>query len=263
MRVYVLRNKINGKRYVGQTSLTAQRRFRRHVTDARKTNMILSRAILKYGDQSFEIEQDIETDDADALEIKLIEELKTLSPKGYNILAGGRGKSLLDRQRQSERMKRHFADPANRKHISECRRAFYTNPKNRVATSRTTKKQMSDPVMRNRVAKGVSDYWKRLSPEQQNTKTAALLDRVKKSKAEKYAGQSVEIKFPDGKTVSVPRADFWDYSKGLGLNPTTCLQYIKEKRPVYKGFTFTLRFDGPGNSNAEYTTSPIHQGRTV
>lgn len=92
--VYLIRNKENGKVYIGQTIKPIQQRFNEHrYNHVSKANKPLHRAILKYGIESFEfivLITNIKSQaDLDKIEIQKIEEYKSLSPNGYNLKMGG------------------------------------------------------------------------------------------------------------------------------------------------------------------------------
>jgi group I intron endonuclease len=99
MFVYILTNKINGKQYVGQTTLTPDARWRLHISAARNGSEdcpIFYRAIRKYGQASFEMHFIALPEDSsqallDRVEIRTIAKLSTMSPAGYNIREGGHG----------------------------------------------------------------------------------------------------------------------------------------------------------------------------
>jgi len=93
--VYLIRNLINGKVYVGQTTLTLRDRWNCHLSAARNTSKpsYFQRAIKKYGADNFSIEVLIETDyeTVNQLETFYIQKLdSTNHERGYNIQAGGR-----------------------------------------------------------------------------------------------------------------------------------------------------------------------------
>lgn len=97
MYVYVLRNGVNGKCYVGQTIQEPNKRFNqhRHHANYEENGMIVSRAIEKYGWCNFEkyILQVCERqDDLDNAERYWIERYNSLAPNGYNIDRGGNGR---------------------------------------------------------------------------------------------------------------------------------------------------------------------------
>ncbi len=100
MVVYCVTNKVNGKRYVGKTIGTVERRWILHVSEAKNTNKrrAILCAIRKYGRESFEHEvlQECSTSEELTLaEITWIAKLKTTDSKnGYNETAGGEGLSM-------------------------------------------------------------------------------------------------------------------------------------------------------------------------
>lgn len=90
MVIYLVTNKVNGKKYVGQTIRPVLERWRDHCR-LDKGNYF-HRAIQKYGSDNFEI-QIIDTatsgEELDEKEIYWIQKLNTLVPRGYNIKPGG------------------------------------------------------------------------------------------------------------------------------------------------------------------------------
>lgn len=95
MKLYVITNKLNGKQYVGITSVSIRRRWGAHVQGARKgEERAICRAIRKYGADAFEIKEAGSADTWESLcnkERELIAALKTLGPDGYNMTSGGDG----------------------------------------------------------------------------------------------------------------------------------------------------------------------------
>ena len=95
MVIYLITNKINNKQYVGQTIQGIKARWRQHRSC--KTCTYLSRALQKYGSDSFTVEV-VETcntiEDLNSREIHWMAHYRTLAPAGYNLRAGGgsRGK---------------------------------------------------------------------------------------------------------------------------------------------------------------------------
>lgn len=113
MFIYVIRNTINQKVYVGQDSgsIDDLRRIRTHFLEADRVHRLGSQfhyqsairnAIVKYGADAFEVEipfSDVPSVDAlNCLEIELIKKLDSVA-NGYNIHPGGEGfppNSLID-----------------------------------------------------------------------------------------------------------------------------------------------------------------------
>lgn len=91
--LYRITNLINGKIYIGQSVDTVSR-WRAHRRDAAQDhpNSLISRAIKKYGNNSFEFEV-IATcktwDDANDIETLLVSQYNSRIPNGYNISFGG------------------------------------------------------------------------------------------------------------------------------------------------------------------------------
>ena len=91
--IYCIENKVNGKKYIGQ-SIDIYNRWKKHLQNAnRGINTILYNAIRKYGKDSFKfyIVQKCDRNELSELEIKYISEYNTKSPCGYNMTDGGEG----------------------------------------------------------------------------------------------------------------------------------------------------------------------------
>lgn len=88
MYCYRITNLINGKKYIGIT-IDYQRRWKEHIS--RKESLI-SKSIKKNGVDNFKfeiVEKNLSVEDAEQLEIELIQKENTLSPNGYNLAKGG------------------------------------------------------------------------------------------------------------------------------------------------------------------------------
>lgn len=98
--IYLIRNKINDKLYVGQTIGSIRQRWAVHSNPKNKN--IISKAVQKYGKHNFEISA-VETISADnkemlfdklnMLEKSYIQAWNCIAPFGYNILLGGKNSS--------------------------------------------------------------------------------------------------------------------------------------------------------------------------
>jgi group I intron endonuclease len=97
--VYLVTNRVNGKRYVGQSEISLEDRWEKHVAVSRSVRsnaykrMPIVRAIAKHGAENFnkKVIEECDTYEAmDAAEIRWIAELDTTDPKvGYNVSKGG------------------------------------------------------------------------------------------------------------------------------------------------------------------------------
>lgn len=94
--IYQIINKINGKRYIGQT-IDIKRRYRTHFMKLRKNihpNHLLQMAWNKYGEESFNFYYEefeiASSKELDKLEIETIAKYNSLK-NGYNCTSGGEG----------------------------------------------------------------------------------------------------------------------------------------------------------------------------
>ena len=88
MIIYLFTNKINGKKYVGQTVRPFEERFAEH----RRKDSLLNRAFIKYGVENFDYEIIDTSSDVNELnkkEVFWIKQLNTKFPGGYNLCYGG------------------------------------------------------------------------------------------------------------------------------------------------------------------------------
>lgn len=98
-RIYLIRNLVNGKGYVGFTVSTIEERWNQHCIESFSNNSseLLYRAMRKYGRFNFSIELITECEDEifalKILEPKYIEEYDTFvrNERGYNLTKGGEG----------------------------------------------------------------------------------------------------------------------------------------------------------------------------
>lgn len=140
MKVYVITNLVNGKQYVGITRKTVDERFRQHLAEARWGNKrALLNAIRKYGEGAFCVREIASAENWKSLceiERKLIVEMKTAVPFGYNMTAGGDGVEVLSPE-SIDRIKNSMK---GRTHSDEARRKIGLASKGRPKSSDTKAK---------------------------------------------------------------------------------------------------------------------------
>lgn len=107
MFIYLIKNVINQKCYVGQTVQTLEKRWKRHCWQStqQSSRMAISKALSVHGIESFELTLLQTCDDQQSLnaaEQAWIAKLNTLAPHGYNLTTGGN-------------MKGHLSDESKRK----------------------------------------------------------------------------------------------------------------------------------------------------
>lgn len=88
--IYLIKNKINGKLYVGQ-SVDYKHRWEQHVSAARhEPRCVIDQAIKKYGENNFELEELYhQISNYNHMEKELIQSYNSLIPNGYNVSLGG------------------------------------------------------------------------------------------------------------------------------------------------------------------------------
>lgn len=102
--IYCVTNKVNGKKYVGLTKWTIERRWKWHCTESTSSKTIeksklnrdrvILRAIRKYGKDGFNLEVVDNASNLDAareLEKHWIKKMNSKIPNGYNLTDGGEG----------------------------------------------------------------------------------------------------------------------------------------------------------------------------
>ena len=111
--IYVLKNTVNNKLYVGQTTQTFRARARSHRSH-NHNSMVIDRAINKYGWNNFEQHVFYVPESwLDYFETEMIKHLNSLARNGYNVDDGGnKNKHLAESTRalQSKSKKGKFCD---------------------------------------------------------------------------------------------------------------------------------------------------------
>ena len=117
--IYIMKNFVNGKYYVGQTIQSSQERFSQHIREAyaegrREYNYCISRAIRKYGKEAFDfavLADQVPIEMLDIVEEHYIDMYMTTDPKyGYNVSVGHRDTSNFKKYKRNEEPEPHFED---------------------------------------------------------------------------------------------------------------------------------------------------------
>ena len=92
--IYIIKNTINDKVYIGQTSRNIYCRWKQHINAALRgenQGVVLYNAMRKYGTENFYFEQIEECNlkEIDDREIYWIQQYNSLTPNGYNVRHGG------------------------------------------------------------------------------------------------------------------------------------------------------------------------------
>lgn len=104
--MYLIKNLVNNKCYIGQTINPITTRWNVHLSLARrnkKSGFALHNAIRKYGEENFNVEILAETDNIEQLNLledQYIVENNTMFPNGYNLKRGGFNKTYSEESKQ-------------------------------------------------------------------------------------------------------------------------------------------------------------------
>ena len=122
MVIYLVKNRINGKEYVGQTTTALRQQWYHHYYRCnhicpRDGVSLLHNALRKYGKDAFDIYelQECKTvEELNTAEDKWIKKLNTKAPNGYNLRDGGNNGKLSEITKQKLRKVPHTADWNNK-----------------------------------------------------------------------------------------------------------------------------------------------------
>ena len=91
--IYIIRNTVNSKVYVGQTRTSLDQRWKEHIRHAQYGDQVINRAMKKYGVNNFYIEvlENCDVENLDQRETYYIEMFNsTNKSNGYNVSVGGK-----------------------------------------------------------------------------------------------------------------------------------------------------------------------------
>lgn len=149
MIIYLIRNKISGKCYIGQTIGSLHERWLKHVSTARgKCRIPIALAIRSYGKENFEVsllDRASSLEELNNLESQYIKQYGSMVPRGYNLQVGGNN---------------HRAHPDT---IEKCRKASMGNRHNdgRAAVTEETRLRMREAAKNKPLRKPHSDEARR------------------------------------------------------------------------------------------------------
>lgn len=154
--IYKITNLLNGKSYIGQ-SKNIENRWRNHrwrYKYKEREHLFLYQAMRRYGIEnfSFEVLEECNEEDLDALEIKYIEQYRSF-PDGYNMTGGGnghRGRPMTP-EGKAALLKALTGRPCSeetRRRISEAQKGKTLSKEQRAKISEFNKKRWEDPEYR-------------------------------------------------------------------------------------------------------------------
>lgn len=209
MVIYKITNLINSKCYIGQTTVSVEKRWKRHCWASEyKKNMPIALAIAKYGKENFSVEvlHVCESqDELDAQEIHYAKLHDTFCPNGYNLRAGNGPGSMSEETKQKIRLanKGKTRSDETRKKLSESHKG------NKLTES--TKKKLS------RLNKG------KVPPDQ--VRQASI----------QHNQRSYTVIFPDGTIRNI--VNMKNFCDDHNLSPSKMCLVAQGKRQQHKGFS--------------------------
>ncbi|MBR0288716.1 MAG: GIY-YIG nuclease family protein [Selenomonadaceae bacterium] len=131
VKIYLIMNRTNFKKYVGQTSRTLARRFWEH---ANNLKYAIGQAMQKYGIENFTIEliEVCETrKQANEREHYWIAFHDCIAPKGYNLTDGGGACAFSEQahRNMSAGQKRRYSIPPNTRNLPKRKNVVHRRPK--------------------------------------------------------------------------------------------------------------------------------------
>lgn len=169
--IYVITNKINGMKYVGQSSNIPERWYRHSVDYKRLKDRYLYRAMNKYSFENFNFEvfeTDIPIEEIHMRETYWIKELGTKAPNGYNMTDGGEGS--FNRVVSDETKAKISKNLKGKKHSEETKKSMsirnierYKDPNERKKISNSMK---NNPQAIEKATSNIQMYNRNLSKEE-------------------------------------------------------------------------------------------------
>jgi group I intron endonuclease len=103
--IYILKNKINDKCYIGQTNQSFDKRLKQHL----RSNTLIGTVLKKYGVNVFDkiLLENIPEEQLDYLEIDYIQKYNSLVPNGYNFETGGHKNKHLGEETKRKLSRAH------------------------------------------------------------------------------------------------------------------------------------------------------------
>ena len=183
--IYQATNKINQKKYIGQTCQGLKTRMYQHKHQIKVHNNAFHNALRKYGWDNFEwsiLKEGLTFDEANYWEEKFIKEHNTCCQdkghRGYNIKRGGdnhthseeskqkmsiaqKGKKVSEefKQKISIFVKKRYEDPEERKKSSITSKKMWENPEHRKKISIASKKMWENPEHRKKISIASKKMW--------------------------------------------------------------------------------------------------------
>lgn len=227
--VYIHKNKLNEKLYVGQTCREPEKRWRKNGKGyCKEFQPKFYNAIIKYGWDNFEheiVQSNLSKDDANKLEIMLIEKFNSIE-NGYNITSGG--------SNISNNLKKSVYQMTYDKTVVSRFDSIYE------ATAKTKINHISKCCLNKKTSSGgyywcFVDNYEEFKPVIKESKVKVIRERT-------YQKNGVYQLTPDGKIITKFNSVI-EASRALNISSNSIVGCCKGRMPSHKGFCWCYTED--------------------
>lgn len=187
MYIYLLRNTVNDKTYVGKTARTPEKRFIEHVDASKQKRTYLQKSMSKHGAENFVVEILEAVDDESLLDTKEKYWIAKLNPE-YNMTKGGEGGNTTIKYTEERKRERSKKSSASIKKMWESMTEYERKQRMRKTHSKTDYKGYSEKLSVSR-----KEYFAKETEEQRAIRIEKAKIGAKKVKKNKCAYCSHEI----------------------------------------------------------------------
>lgn len=258
MKIYRIKNLLNGKVYIGQTKHKIHTRWLQHANNS-ATDSAVTAAIRKYGRENFTIEELASADTQDQLDIlecTYIELNKSMAPNGYNLKGGGLEGSRYSEQSRLKMSESKLGKPIPndvKEKMSIAHIERFKDPLLRIARSKQSKAIWENKDYRDNIGCKRKEYWSHEENRQAASTRAKLLqtdelrnlisEKVKEAQSsektqiqmkEVYKNQEVPVVRSDGTTFSSIK----NAALATGVHSSSIVKQISGHYKTSGGFTF-------------------------
>jgi len=260
--VYLIKNNINGHRYIGITTMSLNRRWSCHVRDSKKSNYPLYKSMRKNGVENFTLQilKEIQYETKEKLIIELVklevEYIKLyksyikFNKKGYNLTPGGQffSRTMESIKKQSITMKKKYRNDQKirdmyRKKIKDA----YKNTNLRNKLSKIQKKRYEDPMERKKTSDSIKEAYKN-SKDLRNKLSIAHIEFNKnnpenrKLHSERMSGKNHPLFnkkiyiYKNIKTQEEFKGTSYDFRLKFNLNQGKVSLLVNRKKEIYNNW---------------------------
>lgn len=182
--IYCLTCSVSGKKYIGQTTQTSEKRWKQHRNERNRKATHINRALVLHGVETFTMTVLDTADDQTELDLKEMAWIRregTLSPNGYNLNEGGLGGgkrspetrakmsesqrncvkyfSPEERERRAAAVRGKPMSPSNKAKLTEY--SQNKSPEHREAIRKMNRERVFTPEMKAKMGASQTARWER------------------------------------------------------------------------------------------------------